>query len=88
MNPPALGQPIVRKDGIKKVTGTAAYTADFRPAGLAYGVLVPSTIPAGRISSLEAGPALAAPGVLGVVSHLNAPRLKPPGSMATGGEFA
>jgi xanthine dehydrogenase YagR molybdenum-binding subunit len=88
MNTAALGQPIVRKDGILKVTGAATYTADFHPRRMAYGVLVPSTVPAGRIVSLDAGPALAAPGVLAVLSHLNAPRLEPPGSMATGGEFA
>ncbi len=88
MTTPSLGQPIVRKDGVKKVTGAATYTADFRPDNLAYGILVGSTVPAGRILSLDASAALGAPGVLAVVTHLNSPRLHPPGSMATGGEFA
>ncbi len=88
MTTPALGLGIVRKDGVKKVTGTATYTADFRPANLAYAVLIPSTVPSGRIISLDVNAALRSPGALAVVTHLNAPRLKPPGSMATGGEFA
>jgi len=88
MSTTAVGRAVVRKDGIKKVTGTATYTADFRPARLAHALLVSSTVPAGKIVRLEVDPALRAPGVLAVVTHLNAPRLKSPGSMATGGEFA
>jgi xanthine dehydrogenase YagR molybdenum-binding subunit len=85
---PALGQETQRKDGFKKVTGTATYTSDFRLPGMAYAALVQSTVPAGRISSFDFGTVRSAPGVIAIVTHLNAPRLKPPGSMATGGEFA
>jgi xanthine dehydrogenase YagR molybdenum-binding subunit len=84
----ALGQETLRKDGFKKVTGTATYTSDFRLPGMAYAVLVQSTVPAGRISSFDFGAVRASPGVIAIVTHLNAPRLKSPGSMATGGEFA
>jgi xanthine dehydrogenase YagR molybdenum-binding subunit len=86
--PPVLGQGIVRKDGILKVTGAASYAADNHLPGTAYAVLVGSTIPAGRIRRLDAQPALQAPGVIAVVTHENAPRLDSPGSMITGGEFA
>jgi xanthine dehydrogenase YagR molybdenum-binding subunit len=88
MTTPALGREIVRKDGLMKVTGTAPYTADFRLPRMAYGALVQSTVPAGKIRSFDFSGALGSPGVIAIVSHLNAPRLKSPGSMATGGEFA
>jgi xanthine dehydrogenase YagR molybdenum-binding subunit len=88
MKAPSLGQEIPRKDGVLKVTGAASYAADVRLPRMAYAVLVPSTIPAGRILRLHVDAAHSMPGVLGVVSHLNAPRLKPPGGMETGGEFA
>ena len=87
-SPPVVGQGIVRKDGLLKVTGAAVYTADQHLPGTAYAVLVGSTVPAGRIRRLDAQPALRAPGVITVVTHENAPRLHPPGGMATGGEFA
>jgi len=88
MSTPSLGREILRKDGVQKVTGTASYAADVRLPRMAYAALALSTVPAGRIRLLECGAALAAPGVIAVVTHLNAPRLKPPGTMATGGEFA
>jgi xanthine dehydrogenase YagR molybdenum-binding subunit len=84
----ALGKETLRKDGIRKVTGTAAYTSDFRLPGMAYASLVPSTVPAGRLTGFDLSSVRSMPGVLAIVTHLNAPRLKPPGSMATGGEFA
>ena len=45
-------------------------------------------MPAGRIVRIDPTAAAASAGFLALVSHLNAPRLKPPGSIATGGEFA
>jgi xanthine dehydrogenase YagR molybdenum-binding subunit len=88
MNAPALGQPIERKDGISKVTGAASYAADVHLPRLAYAAAVRSTIAAGRIVGIDASAALASPGVIGVITHENAPRLHSPGSMLTGGEFA
>jgi xanthine dehydrogenase YagR molybdenum-binding subunit len=78
----------VRKDGVKKVTGTASYAADVRLPRMAYASLVQSTVAAGRLRGLDCSRARAAPGVVAIVTPENAPRLKPPGSMATGGEFA
>src|SRR5438094_8839094 len=65
--------PIDRVDGIAKVTGAAKYFAEFQIPGLTYGVLVTSTITKGRIKSLDTRAAERATGVLGIISHLNAP---------------
>ena len=76
-----IGQPVRRVDGRAKVTGAATYAGEFRPAGLAHAAIVTSSIPAGRIRALFTDAAEAAPGVLLVATHLNAPRL-PYDSMA------
>jgi CO/xanthine dehydrogenase Mo-binding subunit len=72
---PLVGAGVDRVDGPRKVTGAAPYPNDFSYANLAHAVLVRATIPAGRIRSLDTGPAEAAPGVLAVITHRNAPRL-------------
>lgn len=74
----AVGQPLDRADGRAKVTGAARYAAEFRPPGLAYGALVQSTVAAGRVADLDATAAEALPGVLGVLSRRNMPRLSHP----------
>ncbi len=71
----SIGTPVSRVDGPDKVTGRARYAAEFHPPGLAYAALVTSTIPAGRIAALDTAAAERAPGVLLVLSHLNADRL-------------
>jgi xanthine dehydrogenase YagR molybdenum-binding subunit len=71
-----IGKPVSRVDGRLKVTGGARYAAEFDPGRqVAYAVIVDSTIPKGRIAALDARDAEAAPGVLAVITHLNAPRL-------------
>ncbi len=71
-----------RVEGLDKVTGRAIYTADVDLAGLTYAALVQSEIPHGRVTrdSLESGTvrALAAPGVLAVLTPLNCPPLHAP----------
>lgn len=62
-----------RVDGIDKVTGKAKYFAEFQLPGLTYGVLVTSTITRGKITAIDSKAASNAPGVLGVLSHLNKP---------------
>lgn len=64
-----------RVDGRAKVTGAAKYSAEYELAGLSYGVLVGSTIARGSITALDARAAERAPGVLGVISHLNTIRV-------------
>src|SRR5690348_3152980 len=72
---PVLGAPLDRVDRRLKVTGGARYSAEMPTHGVAHAVIVQSTIPAGRITSLDTRAAEQAPGVLAVLTHLNAPRL-------------
>lgn len=71
----SIGTPVSRVDGRAKVTGAATYAAEFRPPGLTYAALTTSTIPAGQLTALETAAAERAPGVLLVLTHLNAGRL-------------
>jgi xanthine dehydrogenase YagR molybdenum-binding subunit len=73
----AVGQPISRVDGRLKVTGGARYTADIPLADLAHAAIVYSTIANGRILSIDTALAAKAPGVLGVFTHSNMPRMNP-----------
>jgi xanthine dehydrogenase YagR molybdenum-binding subunit len=72
-----VGKPTDRIDGPQKTTGTAAYAYERhdRAPNAAYGYVVGATIAKGRITSLDAGQARAAPGVLAVVTHQNAGKL-------------
>src|SRR5438128_10745890 len=70
-----IGQPISRVDGRQKVTGRATYAAEFDQPGQAHGMIVRSTVANGRIASIDSAAAERAPGVLSVLTHLNAPRL-------------
>ncbi|MFF0626917.1 xanthine dehydrogenase family protein molybdopterin-binding subunit [Streptomyces sp. NPDC004296] len=73
--PHPLGDPLVRREGRQKVTGTARYAAEHTPPGCAYAWPVPATVARGRITELDIGGALALPGVIAVLTHENAPRL-------------
>jgi xanthine dehydrogenase YagR molybdenum-binding subunit len=73
---PLTGSGVDRVDGPLKVAGAAHYPSDFSFPNLAYAVLVGSTVAAGRISSIDTALAEAAPGVLTVITHTNAPRLR------------
>jgi xanthine dehydrogenase YagR molybdenum-binding subunit len=72
-----IGKATDRIDGPQKTTGTApyAYERHDRAPNAAYGYVVGATIPKGRISSLDAAAAKAAPGVLAVITHQNAGKL-------------
>jgi xanthine dehydrogenase YagR molybdenum-binding subunit len=67
-----IGAPVPRVEGRLKVTGAAHYAAEFNQPGQAFAVVVTATVGLGRVLSIES-PEL--PGVLAVVSHLNAPKL-------------
>ena len=71
----AVGAPLTRVDGTAKVTGGARYAAEFHPDGLACAANHDSTVPAGRITAIDTARAERAPGVLLVLTHLNADRL-------------
>ena len=70
-----IGDPVDRVDGPLKVTGAAPYPSDFTFPDLTHAVLVQSTIAAGAIRGIDAAKAEAAPGVLAVITHENAPAL-------------
>jgi xanthine dehydrogenase YagR molybdenum-binding subunit len=71
-----VGKPVSRIDGPLKVRGAAKFSAEFAPEGMVYAALVFSTIARGRIVALETAAAEAAPGVVLVMTHENAPRMK------------
>jgi xanthine dehydrogenase YagR molybdenum-binding subunit len=73
----SVGTAVDRVDGARKVTGTAPYAADHPLPDLAYAVLVQSTIGTGRITAIDTRVAEAAPGVLAVLTHANAPTMRP-----------
>jgi xanthine dehydrogenase YagR molybdenum-binding subunit len=70
-----IGPGVDRVDGPLKVTGSAPYSSDFGYPDMAHAALVRATVAAGRIRGIEATTAEAAPGVLAVITHHNAPRL-------------
>ncbi len=76
--PGVIGSPTSRLDGPAKVTGGARFAAEFALDGLVYAALAYSTVAKGRISRLDTAAAEASPGVVLVMTHLNAPKLKPP----------
>ena len=69
-----VGQPRSRVDGRAKVTGTATYSAEYRPEGMLHGYVVTSGIAKGRIARMDTAEALSAPGVHAVFTHENRPR--------------
>ena len=74
--PDVVGTPLERVDGRAKVTGAATYTADHRLPDLAHAVLITSAITQGRIEGIDAAAAEAVAGVLAVLTHENAPRVR------------
>lgn len=74
-----IGQPVSRLDGPLKVRGAARFAAEFRFDDMAYASLAFATIPRGRIAEIDVAEAEAAPGVVLVMTHANAPRMKTPG---------
>jgi xanthine dehydrogenase YagR molybdenum-binding subunit len=70
-----IGTPTSRVDGRAKVTGAAKYAGEFNSPGLAYGAVVESTIPKGRIVRIDASDAFRVAGVLDVLTHKNRPRM-------------
>jgi xanthine dehydrogenase YagR molybdenum-binding subunit len=69
------GQPLVRRDGILKVTGRAPYAADNHPDGMLHAVCAFSTIARGRVAHLDVEAAKAHPQVVEVFTPGNRPPL-------------
>jgi xanthine dehydrogenase YagR molybdenum-binding subunit len=75
MSQNAVGQPLARVDGRLKVTGAARYAAEFNQPNQAYAVIVGATVGLGRVTGIDVEAVSHLPGLLAVISHLNAPRL-------------
>jgi len=86
--PGIIGQAVSRLDGPQKVSGSATFAAEYTLDGMVFAALAYSTIAKGRIVSLDTAAAQRAPGVVLVMSHLNAPRLKPPPLFMSGPKAA
>jgi xanthine dehydrogenase YagR molybdenum-binding subunit len=71
-----MGKPIDRVEGRLKVMGKAAYAHEMAEGGgkPAHGYMVQSTIAKGTVSAIDTSAAERAPGVLMVMTHLNAPK--------------
>jgi len=74
-----IGSPVSRLDGPLKVTGAARFAAEFTFEDMTYAALAYATIPRGRIAAIDTTAAEAAPGVVLVMTHRNAPRMNTPG---------
>jgi xanthine dehydrogenase YagR molybdenum-binding subunit len=70
------GKAVSRIEGRQKVTGQAKYSADMPTKNLAYAYVAQSTIARGTIKSIDSQAAEQLPGVLAVITHANAPRVK------------
>jgi xanthine dehydrogenase YagR molybdenum-binding subunit len=74
--PATIGEPLIRVTGKGKVTGEVKFAAEFTDVpGLAYGVMVTSTIANGRITRMDVTDAEKAPGVVTILTPANAPKL-------------
>ena len=71
-----IGKPIDRVDARLKVTGTAPYAAEHNQPNMAYAFPVRSTIAKGKITAFDKSAAEKAAGIITVLTHENAPRLK------------
>jgi xanthine dehydrogenase YagR molybdenum-binding subunit len=70
-----IGASVSRIDGPLKVSGKAPFCAEFPMERLTYAALKYSTIARGRIVEIDTASAEAAPGVVLVMTHRNAPKL-------------
>ncbi len=78
----SVGQGMNRVDGKLKVCGRATFAAEFAVPGVTHAVLVTSTVPKGRVTRMATAAAEGAPGVLAVLTPMNAPRLPEGGRAA------
>jgi len=83
-----MGQPIPRYDAVAKVTGRAEYAADVPLVRPVFACLVTSAIAKGRIDSFDLDSAKQVRGVIDIVTHENAEKLKEATLFSNGGYAA
>ncbi len=71
----AIGKPVIRTDGAAKATGRAKFTDDYSMFGMKTAKYLRSTIPHGRVIRIDVSKAQALPGVLGVYTFEDVPRI-------------
>src|SRR4029450_1654348 len=77
VKPGAIGQRFSRVDGRLKTTGKATFAAEYKVDDVTHGALVFSRIARGKIKHIDTRAAATAPGVISVLTHENAPAMKP-----------
>ena len=77
-----VGQAVDRVDGTAKTSGQARFAAEFPYPDLAHAALVHATIARGRITAIDTAAARAVHGVVDVLTHENAPAMKPAPKMS------
>src|SRR6476646_190012 len=71
----SVGKPVSRLDGYEKTMGRARYTGEIFLPNLAYAAIVGATIASGRVTAIDRSAALAADGVVAVLTHENLPNV-------------
>jgi xanthine dehydrogenase YagR molybdenum-binding subunit len=72
-----IGAAMKRPEGRAKVTGAARYAGEEMPPNTLHAVMVTSAIASGRVTGIAAESALALPGMIAVLTHVDYPKLKP-----------
>ena len=80
-----LGARVSRADGVVKVAGQARYAIEQQLDNLVYGVIVQSTLPAGRVTAIDVTAAKAVPGVLDVYTPQHPLKINPTKLYSDGG---
>jgi len=70
-----IGEPVIRKDALEKVTGGAIYGADFKLPGLLWARFYRSPYPHAKIVKIDTTRAKSVPGVRGIVTGADVPYL-------------
>jgi nicotinate dehydrogenase large molybdopterin subunit len=79
---PVVGVNVGKRDALAKVRGEAKYAGDLSRPGMVYGKVVRSPYARARVKSIDAAAALAAPGVLAVLTAVDIPGLNRVGARA------
>lgn len=74
----SIGKPLSRIEGKLKVSGMAQYAAEFNQPNMAYAVPVRATIAKGTITGMDTSAAEKSNGVVAILTHLNAQKLRIP----------
>ncbi|MGQ4807279.1 4-hydroxybenzoyl-CoA reductase subunit alpha [Candidatus Entotheonellaceae bacterium PAL068K] len=74
-----IGKDFTPPDLRAKVTGAARFAEDFRAEGMLFAKILTSPMPHARVRRIDAGKALAMPGVMAVLTADDVPKVPPPG---------